>query len=385
MRFTIKTPELKKAMKRAAGVGSPNVSVLASSSVVSFGFASDSMMLRTAHPCCVDEGGLETIPNRLLGASSNFDGSQVEVAALGGNVLVTCDGFRAQSIASTDTDWADSIDKKIETGAVEFELMDCRTMNAAELARAVNFSLLAAGTKCLNPMMNGVLFESRDGLLHVVGLDEGKMAVDNLGFDAPECTAVIPRYAAQVLASLLKDCPDAIVSFGISGDLVGFVGGGIQFFVRPIKEGSVPDWRGHIDLDGALLGRFGVETSRVASSLKLLKASGASLVDVFWDGARVLRLSSVGDSCSHEIPVSRDVVSPSERNIQTVLKTHNLLAVLKELKKHSSLGVRFFGQDPLQERAEIVSIRPQGRDYPVLFLSDELPPPLKPESQESQE
>jgi DNA polymerase-3 subunit beta len=197
--------------------------------------------VRVHVPADVGEPGSITAPGKKLQEIARELADQpVEVATRGDQVELRCgrSHFKINGLPSEDFPTLPEID--FGTGW---------SVSGSDLQRLIQGTSFAVSNEESRPILNGVLWELRDGQMQMVATNGhrlARMAVSAETTGAPSADLILPPAALHQVQRLFKDGDGIQVSQG--GNHLGFRSGNTEVYTRLI-EGSYPNYEQVIPKD----------------------------------------------------------------------------------------------------------------------------------------
>ncbi|NJD17698.1 MAG: DNA polymerase III subunit beta [Gemmatimonadetes bacterium] len=190
--------------------------------------------VRVQVPADVKEAGSLTAPGKKLQEiTRELPDQPVEVAARGDQIELRCgrSHFKFNGLPA---------DEFPSLANVAFE--GAWTVRGKELHGLIHHTAFAVSTEESRPILNGVLWELRDGMMRMVATNGHRLA--RMGIPAsskgtPSADFIVPPAALQHVQRLLKS--DEEVQVARSGNHLGFRSGSTEVFTRLI-EGTYPNY-----------------------------------------------------------------------------------------------------------------------------------------------
>ncbi len=264
MNFTITRQNLHSALA-AVSASIPSKTTLPVLSNILFETGEDGVRMsgtdldvavRVKMPADVKEAGSLTAPGKKLQEiTRELPDQPVDVSTRGDQIELKCgrSHFKLNGLPSEEFPSLPEID--FEEGW---------QIEGKELHRLIHHTSFAVSTEESRPILNGVLWELRDGEMRMVATNGhrlARMAVSIASSGAPSADFIVPPAALQQVQRLFKDGDDLMVAR--TGNHLGFRSGSHEVFSRMI-EGTYPNYDQVIPKDNdkaAVIEKKGLESA----------------------------------------------------------------------------------------------------------------------------
>ena len=197
--------------------------------------------VRVTAPADVVEGGTITVPGKKLQEiTRELPDEPVEVSTRGDQMELSCGRSRFKLNGLPSEEFPALPDVDFEAGW---------STRGSELHRLIHHTAFAVSTEESRPILNGVLWELRDGTMRMVATNGhrlARMTIPAGSSSAPSTDFIVPPAALQQVQRLFKDEDEVIVAR--TGNHLGFSGSGREVYTRLI-EGSYPNYEQVIPKD----------------------------------------------------------------------------------------------------------------------------------------
>ena len=242
MRFTVTRQNLHNALV-AVSSAVPSKTTLPVLSNILFDTDADGVWMsgtdldvavRVHVPADVQEGGSLTAPGKKLQEiTRELPDQPVEVATRGDQIELRCgkSHFKLNGLPSEEFP---------ALPAVEFE--GGWSARGADLHTLIQHTAFAVSSEESRPILNGVLWELRDGMMRMVATNGhrlARMSVPAAASAATSADLIVPPNALQQVPRLCKSEDEIRVSR--SGNHLGFKSGGTEVYTRLI-DGTYPNY-----------------------------------------------------------------------------------------------------------------------------------------------
>jgi DNA polymerase III subunit beta len=242
MRFTITRQNLHNGLV-AVSAAVPSKTTLPVLSNILFDADQDGVWMsgtdldvavRVHVPADVQEVGTLTAPGKKLQEiTRELPDQPVEVATRGDQIELRCgrSHFKLNGLPAEEFPALPSVD--FEAGW---------SVRGTDLHTLIQHTAFAVSSEESRPILNGVLWELRDGTMQMVATNGhrlARMAVPAASSGAPSADLIVPPAALQQVQRLFKSDDDIRVAR--SGNHLGFQAGGTQVYTRLI-DGSYPNY-----------------------------------------------------------------------------------------------------------------------------------------------
>jgi DNA polymerase III subunit beta len=218
--------------------------------------------IRVSVPAEINEGGAFTVPGKKLQEiARELPDDLVTVSVRGDQIEITCGRamFKLHGLPAEDFPRLPNV--PFDGGW---------TTTGADLQALIRHTAFAVSTEESRPVLNGVLWELREGEMRMVATNGhrlAKMCIPIPTLETEPAHFVIPPTALQQVQRLLSDA--ASVSVARADNHLGFRSHQAEIFTRLI-EGTYPNYEGVIPKDNdriAIIGRKALESAvrRVAA------------------------------------------------------------------------------------------------------------------------
>ncbi len=214
--------------------------------------------VRVRVPAEVGEAGSLTAPGKKLQEiARELPDQPVEVSAKGDQIELSCgrSHFKLNGLPSEEFP---------NLPEVHFE--EGWTVRGGELHRLIHHTSFAVSTEESRPILNGVLWELRDGRMQMVATNGhrlARMAVEAEASGAPSADFIVPPGALQQVERLFEE--DDELQVARNGNHLGFRSGSREVYTRLI-EGSYPNYEQVIPKDNDKAAR--VEKGALESAVR---------------------------------------------------------------------------------------------------------------------
>jgi len=197
--------------------------------------------VRVRVPADVPEGGTLTAPGKKLQEiARELPDEPVEVTSRGDQLELRCgrSAFKLNGLPSDEFPSLPGID-----------FQEGWSITGKELQRLIHHTAFAVSTEESRPILNGVLWELRDGLMRMVATNGhrlARMAVPAGATTATSADFIVPPAALQQVQRLFKTEDELEVAR--DGNHLGFRAAGTEVYTRLI-EGSYPNYEQVIPKD----------------------------------------------------------------------------------------------------------------------------------------
>ncbi|MCH5185071.1 MAG: DNA polymerase III subunit beta [Oscillospiraceae bacterium] len=177
---------------------------------ISFTGSNLELYIEYTSECEVSEGGSAAVESKVFGEIvRRMPEGTVNIRINDENNVVKISGGRSElSISSSDT--REYPEKPQVNGNISFSV---KQRALRDMIRQVIF---AAGVNNARPVLNGVLFEVKDGRIRTVALDNARLALRETETDDDiECKFIVPQVTLKEIQKLFKD-DDSIVNISVS-------------------------------------------------------------------------------------------------------------------------------------------------------------------------
>jgi DNA polymerase-3 subunit beta len=215
--------------------------------------------VRVKVPADVSEIGSLTAPGKKLQEiARELPDEPVEVIAQGDQLQIRCgrSGFKLNGLPS---------DEFPSLPEISFE--EGWSVAGKELQRLIHHTAFAVSTEESRPILNGVLWELRDGLMRMVATNGhrlARMAIPAGSTTATSADFIVPPAALQQVQRLFKTEKEDL-EVARDGNHLGFRSAGVEVYTRLI-EGSYPNYEQVIPKDNDLFAI--VEKSALESAVR---------------------------------------------------------------------------------------------------------------------
>ena len=214
--------------------------------------------VRVQVPADVSEAGTLTAPGKKLQEiARELPDQPVEVTVRGDQLELRC-GRSVFKLNGLPSDEFPSLP--------EINFQEGWSITGKELQRLIHHTVFAVSNEESRPILNGVLWELRDGLMRMVATNGhrlARMAVPAGAATATSADFIVPPAALQQVQRLFKTEDELDVAR--DGNHLGFRAGGVEVYTRLI-EGSYPNYEQVIPKDNDL---FAIaEKSSLASAVR---------------------------------------------------------------------------------------------------------------------
>ncbi len=212
--------------------------------------------VRVQVPAEVTEKGSITAPGKKLQEiARELPDEPVQVTARGDHLEITCgrSHFKINGLPSEEFPSLPDVD--FESGW---------TVSGTDLQNLIARTAFAVSTEESRPILNGVLWELREGTMRMVATNGhrlARMGVKATAGTLPSSDLIVPPAALQQVQRLFKDEETVQVSKG--GNHLGFQAGSTEVYTRLI-EGSYPNYEQVIPKDNdknAVVGKKMIESA----------------------------------------------------------------------------------------------------------------------------
>lgn len=192
--------------------------------------------IRTSFVCMDFEDGEALIDSKfLLSYVKALASNQILVKTEENKVSISCGRSKSSVMC-----------KEVDKFPKEKEISDSITVTvniiSEELKRALKETIFAAAHDETRPILTGILFEIKDGMLTLVGLDGFRMAVSSIPVDSEETiSCVVPQKSALELQRLLENDDENVV-MKISSNKIEFIFASVDMTSVPL-EGQYISYR----------------------------------------------------------------------------------------------------------------------------------------------
>ena len=197
--------------------------------------------VRVRVPAEIKEGGNLTAPGRKLQEiTRELPDQPVEVSTRGDQIELRCgkSHFKLNGLPAEEFPALPEVD--FEAGW---------SVGGTDLHTLIQHTSFAVSTEESRPILNGVLWELRDGAMRMVATNGhrlARMSVPAVSSSSPSTDLIVPPAALQQVQRLFRD--DEQISVSRSGNHLGFRASGTEVYTRLI-EGSYPNYEQVIPKD----------------------------------------------------------------------------------------------------------------------------------------
>jgi len=197
--------------------------------------------VRVRAPADVDEAGSLTAPGKKLQEiARELPDQPVEVTVRGDQLELKCgrSAFKLNGLPSEEFPTLPGVD-----------FQEGWSITGKELQRLIHHTSFAVSTEESRPILNGVLWELRDGLMRMVATNGhrlARMAVPAGPATATSADFIVPPAALQQVQRLFKS--EDQLEVARDGNHLGFRAGGTEVYTRLI-EGTYPNYEQVIPKD----------------------------------------------------------------------------------------------------------------------------------------
>ena len=249
MRFTIMRQNLHNALA-AVSAAVPSKTTLPVLSNILFDAVEDGVRMsgtdldvavRVQVPAEVQEQGSLTAPGKKLQEiTRELPDQPVEVATRGDQIELRCgrSHFKLNGLPADEFPALPEVDFEAGWG-----------VRGADLHNLIQHTAFAVSTEESRPILNGVLWELRDGMMRMVATNGhrlARMSVPAASSSSPSTDFIVPPAALQQVQRLFRG--DDEIGVSRSGNHLGFRAGGTEVYTRLI-EGSYPNYEQVIPKD----------------------------------------------------------------------------------------------------------------------------------------
>ncbi|MDH5589777.1 MAG: DNA polymerase III subunit beta [Gemmatimonadota bacterium] len=230
--------------------------------------------VRIKVPADVKEAGSLTAPGKKLQEiTRELPDAPVEVATRGDQIELSCgrSRFKLNGLPADEFPTLPSI---------SFD--DAWTVKGKDLHSLIHHTSFAVSTEESRPILNGVLWELRDGAMRMVATNGhrlARMSIPAQSSDVPSADFIVPPAALQQVQRLFKD--DDTLEVSRDGNHLGFRSGSAEIFTRLI-EGTYPNYEQVIPKDN---------DKKAIVSKKLLESAVRRMAVVASDQTHRIRLT----------------------------------------------------------------------------------------------
>jgi DNA polymerase-3 subunit beta len=190
--------------------------------------------VRVKVPADVKEPGSLTAPGKKLQEiTRELPEQPVEVATRGEQIELKC-GRSHFKLNGLPADEFPSL--------AEIDFSECWTVTGKDVNKLIHHTAFAVSTEESRPILNGVLWELRDGSMTMVATNGhrlARMGVPAESSGAPSADFIVPPGALQQVQRLFKD--DEALNVARSENHLGFRSGSTEVYTRLI-EGTYPNY-----------------------------------------------------------------------------------------------------------------------------------------------
>ena len=190
--------------------------------------------VRVKVPADVKESGRLTAPGKKLQEiTRELPEEPIEVATHGEQIELKC-GRSHFKLNGLPADEFPSL--------AEVDFSECWSVTGKDVNRLIHHTVFAVSTEESRPILNGVLWELRDGSMRMVATNGhrlARMGVPAESSGAPSADFIVPPNALQQVQRLFKD--DNTLEVARSGNHLGFRADSTEVYTRLI-EGTYPNY-----------------------------------------------------------------------------------------------------------------------------------------------